>query len=119
MTFYSSSDQFDLLREFIFSGPTNRPSLYDSKFLMQIHDNDQKKIEMEKALESAKTDYKKNIVEPWESDRYFKMEKNLWIYFLTEPKKVHECIKEVQKKAAQKGSLEYKALNIAGVSKAN
>lgn len=85
---------------------------------MQIHDKEQKKIEVEKAFELSRTSYKKNIVEPWDSDRYFRMEKNLWIYFLTEPKKVHECIKEVQKKAAQKGSSGYKALNITGVSKA-
>jgi hypothetical protein len=85
---------------------------------MQIHDKKEKKVELEKAFEAAKSNYKKNIVEPWESDRYFRMEKNLWIYFLTEPKKVHDCIKEVQKKAALKGSLGYKALNITGVSKA-
>lgn len=105
-----------MLREFIFNGPTNQPSLYDTKFLMQIYDREQKKIEMEKAFESVRSNYKKNIVEPWESDRYFRMEKNLWIYFLTEPKKVLDCIQEVQKKAAIKGSAEFKALNITGVS---
>lgn len=74
---------------------------------------------MEKAFETLRSSYKKHIVEPWESDRYFRMEKNLWIYFLTEPKKVQDCIKEVQKIAAQKGSSGFKALNITGVSKAN
>lgn len=61
--------------------------------------------------------YKKNIVEPWDTDRFYRMEKKLWIYFLTEPNKVLECIKEVQAKAAQKGCPEYKALNIPGVIK--
>lgn len=84
-----------------------------------MHDRELKKLEIEKEFEKIKQNYKKNIVEPWESDRYFRMEKNLWIYFLTEPKKVLECIKEVQNKAAQKATPEYKALNIQGCSKTN
>lgn len=47
-----------------------------------------------------------------QNDRFFRMERNLWLYFLTEPKKVLECIKEVQKKAAEVGSVSFKAMNI-------
>ena len=62
--------------------------------------------------ESGKSNYRKNIVEPYENDRFFKMEKNLWIFFLLEPKKLLECIKEVQKKAAVLGCSSFKAMNI-------
>lgn len=79
---------------------------------MDIYDKEQKKKEMEKAFDEAKSKYRKNIVEPWQNDKFFRMEKNLWIYFLTEPKKILDCIKEVQKKAAERGSSSYKALNI-------
>lgn len=78
---------------------------------MQIFDREQKKIEIEKAYEEAKSNYQKKIYEP-SHDRFVRMERNLWIYFLTEPKKVLECIKEVQKKAAEKGSASFKSMNI-------
>lgn len=112
-----SSNQSDLLREFIFSGPTSRPTLQDPKHMLNIHERELKKIEIEKEFEHIKENYKKNIVEPWDSDRFYRMEKKLWIYFLTEPRKVLECIREVQARAAQKGCSEYKALNIQGCSK--
>lgn len=78
---------------------------------MQIFDKEQKKIQIEKAYDEAKLSYKQKIIEP-SNDRFIRMERNLWIYFLTEPKKVLECIKEVQKKAAEKGSVSFKAMNI-------
>lgn len=84
---------------------------------MEIYEKEQRKKELEKAFHDAKSNYKKNVVEHWENDKFFRMEKNLWIYFLTEPKKVLDCIKEVQKKAAEKGSATFKALNI-NISKA-
>lgn len=74
--------------------------------------------EIEKAYELAKSTYKKNIVEPSESDKFFVMNKNLWIYFLAEPKRILECIKEVQKKAAEKKSSSLRALNVT-LSKGN
>lgn len=95
----------------MYNGPTNRPKLCDTKLSMQIFDREQKKIEIEKAYVDSKANYKKTILDP-SRDRFVRMERNLWIYFLTEPKKVLECIKEVQKKAAEKGSVTFKALNI-------
>lgn len=111
--FLFSDSQSDALRKFIFNGPTiRRPKLYDTKFAMEIHEKGQKKREVEKAYEIAKHNYKKNIVEPSESDKFFVMNKNLWIYFLAEPKRVLECVKAVQEKAAEKGSSSLRALNI-------
>jgi hypothetical protein len=78
-----------------------------------------KKVQVEREFEAAKVKYKKNIIEPWDTNRYHRMEKKLWIYFLSEPMKLVECIKEVQAKAAQKGCPEYKALNITGCVKNN
>lgn len=106
-----------MLREFIFSGPTNRPKLYDTKFAVEIYDRKQQTKEMEEAYNILKANYKKNINFPSQNDKYFRMEKNLWIYFLTEPKKVLECIEQVKKKAAEKGTSSFKALNI-NISKA-
>jgi hypothetical protein len=77
-----------------------------------MHEKEQRKKEIEKAFDQAKGNYKKNILEPWQKDKFFVMHQNLWIYFLTDPKKVLECIKEVQKKAAQTGNSSFNALNI-------
>ena len=110
--FRFSESQSEMLRDFIFRGPTNRPCLYDSKFSFKINEIEQQQKEMLREHELVKSNYRKNIVEPYENDRFFKMEKNLWIYFLTEPKKLLECIKEVQKKAAILGSSSFKAMNI-------
>lgn len=110
--FSSSLKQSEILREFIFCGPTNLPVLYDTKFLLPTHEKRRKQKEIEKAYDSVKTSYMRNVVEPWNNDRFFRMDKNLWIYFLTEPKMVLECIKEVQKKAAEKGTTSFKAMNI-------
>lgn len=79
---------------------------------MEIHDKEQKKKELEKMYELAKSNYKKNVVELSESDKFYIMNKNLWIYFLAEPKRVQECIKEVQRKAAERGSSSLRALSI-------
>lgn len=92
--------------------------IYDSKFSVEIHVMKQETKAMESSHNNVKTNYKKNIVEQWENDKFFKMDKNLWIYFLTEPKKVLACIKEIQGKAAEKGTKVFKALNI-NLSKAN
>lgn len=108
---FHRENQLEFLREFVYNGPTNRPRLHDTKLLMQIFDKEQKKIQIEKAYDEAKLSYKQKIIEP-SNDRFIRMERNLWIYFLTEPKKVLECIKEVQKKAAEKGSVSFKAMNI-------
>jgi hypothetical protein len=101
-----------MFSKIIFNGPTNRPMLYDTHFAVQTFENEKKSKELEKIYDRLKLKYKINIIEPWGSDRYFKMERNLWIYFITEPKKVSECIKQVQQRAAQKGTTSFKALNI-------
>lgn len=114
----SSESNSEDLRKFIFRGPTNRPCLNDSKYQLDVREAQKKIKEQENALSSAKARYRKEVVEPFVNDKYFKMEKNLWIYFLNEPKKVVECIELVQKKAAEVGSSSFKALNIT-MSKGN
>lgn len=109
---FFSAKQSEILREFIFRGPTNRPVLNDTKFSLPTHEKQKRQKEIEKAYDSVKTSYMRNVVEPWNNDRFFRMEKNLWIYFLTEPKMLLQCISEVQKKAAEKGSSSFKAMNI-------
>lgn len=77
-----------------------------------MHEKEQKKKDIENTYDQAKKNYKKNIIDPWESDKAFAMGMNLWIYFLADPKKVIDSIKEVQKKAALRGNSSFNALNI-------
>lgn len=104
--------QSEFLRDFIFNGPTNRPSLYDTKFAVKIFEREQRTKEVDKMFKHKKSDYKKFVIEPWQTDKFYKMEQNLWIYFLTEKEKVLECIEQVKKKAAEKGTQTFRALNI-------
>jgi hypothetical protein len=107
-----SQNQSENLQASVLKGPTSALQLYDQLLISSIHEKEQNKRNIENIYDSAKSNYKKNIIEPWESDKFFGMEKNLWIYFLTDPLKVLECIKEVQKKASQVGTSSFNALNI-------
>lgn len=101
-----------MLQNLVLTGPTSALQLYDQLLVSSIHEKEQSKKEIEKSYDNAKNSYKRNIIEPWASDKLFGMEKNLWIYFMTDPTKVLDCIKEVQKKASQKGTSSFNALNI-------
>lgn len=81
-------------------------------FSTAIYEAEQRTRQVEKGFQDEKSYYVKHIVEPIQNDRMFRLERNLWIFFLTQPKKVLECIQEVQKAAAEKGTASFKAMNI-------
>jgi len=97
----------------VFSGPTNQPQLYDPKYKIPIHEKQQKKRQLTDGMNAVKSNYKKNVTERSDNDRLHRYRENLWIWFLSEPKKVCLAIKDVQKEAAQSGSASYRALNMS------
>lgn len=78
---------------------------------MQIYKKDRQIKEIDKEFNAFMLTYQRTFQEPVKN-RFFRYERDLWIYFLAEPKKVLECIKEVQRKAAAVNSSSFKALNI-------
>lgn len=108
---YFRDDQSKTLRSFVFSGPVNRPQTSDAKFRVAIVEKQRKVKELEDSLNTIKLNYKENIVDQMQN-RFYSLKEKLWIYFLTEPKKIHLAVKEVQKQAAKVGSTSYKALQL-------
>ena len=110
--FISSDEQSSILRDLIFCGPTNKPRLYDPKFIVPLYEKQSKKKEFEKIFQELKYNFQTKIIQPYSNDKFYRMKELLYIWFCSEPKKVLLAIKEVQKKAAEEGSASYKALNI-------
>lgn len=81
-------------------------------FSTAIYEAEQRTRQVEEGFQDEKSYYLKNIVVPIQNDRMFRLERNLWIFFLTQPKKVLESIQEVQKAAAEKNTASFKAMNI-------
>jgi hypothetical protein len=106
-----------VLDEFVFSGPTNKPQLYDSKFIVPIYEKQQKLKEIVQESRTIRKNFEKNVFDKFSRDKFHKMKELLFIWFCSEPKKVLQAIKEVQAKAAEEGSASYKALNVTLTSK--
>ena len=110
--FIFSDEQSSILRDLIFCGPTNKPRLYDPKFIVPLFAKQSEKKEYDKIFQELKYNFQTKIIQPYTNDKFYRMKELLYIWFCSEPKKVLLAIKEVQKKAAEEGSASYKALNI-------
>lgn len=86
--------------------------MYDPKFIVPLHEKQDKMKKFEKIFHDLKFDFQSNIIQPYTNDKFYRMKELLYIWFCSEPKKVLLAIKEIQKKAAEEGSASYKALNI-------
>jgi hypothetical protein len=79
---------------------------------VSIYEKETKKRNFEKMWKEIKLNFQKNVLEPYQNDKFYRMKELLYIWFLTEPRKVPLAIKEVQRKAVEEGSASFKALNI-------
>lgn len=100
------------INKLIYTGPLCKPSLYDSQFFTLIYEKEERKKEFQLCWQDIYSKIKSNIIDPYHNDRYKRMKDLLYIWFLTEPKKVLCAIAEVKKQAAEIGSQSFKALNI-------
>lgn len=104
--------QAKIYRKFIFTGPTNKPCLYNPKFSVQIYEKKKIRKEIDRAYQELRANIQKNIVDPFNNDKFHRMKVLLYLWFMSDQRKVILAIKEVQKKAAEEGSASFKALNI-------
>lgn len=105
---YSSESQRKQLAEFVYNGATNCPKLIDSKFITQISAEQRRLQNFEKAFVALRTQIKENILKPWESDEIFRLQRNLWIYFMIEPHKFFDSLEKIKKKSSEKGIVKLK-----------
>jgi hypothetical protein len=112
----------------------NKPQFCDPKFLHRIFEANKNNDLLLKNMKKIKDGYKKNVqvsfviyfqigwkkyffLHTQEKDRYYRSQNMLWIWFLTEPKKVLVAIKEVTQAAANTQSAAFK--NISGIIRKN
>lgn len=96
-----SKNNVKILNEFVYNGPTNKPQLLDPKYLDVIQEKTIKTETIEGQLDKLKKDYVTNCIEPMNNNKYLRYKENLWVYFLTEPKKVLQAIRDVTVAASQ------------------
>ncbi|XP_058447680.1 augmin complex subunit dgt3 [Malaya genurostris] len=98
-----------LLRRYVYDGPVNGPQFFDQEYQERIQRLNFEINQIEKELKVLKNDYQQNINEPKNNDKYWRYKQNLWVWFLTEPKKVAIAIKEVTAAASQMAA--YKSIS--------
>lgn len=105
---HTSESQRKRLAEFVYNGPTNCPQLTDCKFITKISAEEQRAKQFEKQFAEFKSRFSTDILQPWQADEINKLEKNLWIYFLTEPPKFLGAIQKIKRRASEKGAMTLK-----------
>ncbi|XP_065092823.1 augmin complex subunit dgt3 [Ochlerotatus camptorhynchus] len=97
-----------LLRKYVFDGPVNKPQFFDQLYQERMQRLSFEMEQIEKELKTLKTDYQQNINEP-KNNKFWRYNRNLWVWFLTEPKKVAVAIKEVTAAASKMAA--YKSIS--------
>ncbi|XP_029714883.1 augmin complex subunit dgt3 [Aedes albopictus] len=96
------------LNKYVFDGPVNRPQFFDQQYQERMQRLSFEMDQIDKDLRALKTDYQQNINEP-KNNKFWRYNQNLWVWFLTEPKKVAVAIKEVTAAASQMAA--YKSIS--------
>ncbi|XP_058818148.1 augmin complex subunit dgt3 [Topomyia yanbarensis] len=99
----------NLLRKYVYDGPVNGPQFFDQQYQERIQRLNFEVNQIEKELKALKADYQQNINEPKTNDKFWRYKQYLWVWFLTEPKKVSFAIKEVTAAASQMAA--YKSIS--------
>lgn len=101
-----------MLEKYVCNGPTSRPVLNNPKLFEPIQNA---RVDLDKINEtilSLREQFKQNILGPMTNDNFYCFLQLLWIWFLTEPKKVISAINNIKKAASKTSS--YKS--IAGIT---
>ncbi|XP_053676121.1 augmin complex subunit dgt3 [Anopheles nili] len=103
------TEQEKLLSRFVFDGPLNYPQFYDQEYLEQVQKLTFTLNQLEQDLRSLRKDFVQNIEEKKQNQKFWFFNQRLWIWFLTEPKKVAIAIKEIKAEASKTAS--YKGIS--------
>ncbi|CAD7076673.1 unnamed protein product [Hermetia illucens] len=90
---------------YVFDGPIDGPMFENVKFLEPIYEARRTKEDIEKMIRRIRCDIQANITDKMHSDRFWRFQQVLWIWFLTEPKKVIQAIEEARKAASKISSV--------------
>ncbi|XP_049279592.1 augmin complex subunit dgt3 [Anopheles funestus] len=98
-----------LLSRFVFDGPLNYPQFYDQEYLERVQKLSFALNQLERDFRNVRKDFVQNIEEPKQNQKFWLYNQRLWIWFLTEPKKVAFAIKEITAEASKTAS--YKSIS--------
>ncbi|XP_314793.5 augmin complex subunit dgt3 [Anopheles gambiae] len=98
-----------LLSRFVFDGPLNYPQFYDQEYLERVQKLTYALGQLERDFRNVRKDVVQNIEEPKQNKKFWLYNQRLWIWFLTEPKKVAIAIKEITAEASKTAS--YKGIS--------
>uniref|UniRef100_A0A182NAJ6 HAUS augmin-like complex subunit 3 N-terminal domain-containing protein n=1 Tax=Anopheles dirus TaxID=7168 RepID=A0A182NAJ6_9DIPT len=101
--------QENLLSRFVFDGPLNYPQFYDQEYLERVQKLGFALNQLERDFQNVRKDFVQNIEEPKRDKKFWLYNQRLWIWFLTEPKKVLIAIKEIKAEASKTTS--YKGIS--------
>ncbi|CAD7015389.1 unnamed protein product [Ceratitis capitata] len=90
-----------LLRPMVFDSPVEAPMFEHVRFLMPIYNAKTNQERIDKALRYLRTQFQENITERIEKDKLWRYNQLLWIWFLTEPRRMIMAIEETKKAASK------------------
>ncbi|XP_052896011.1 augmin complex subunit dgt3 [Anopheles moucheti] len=98
-----------LMSRFVFDGPLKYPQFYGQKYLERLQKIGFALSQVERHLRNIRKEFVQNIEEPKQNQKFWLYYQRLWIWFLTEPKKVTFAIKEITAEASKTTS--YKSIS--------
>ncbi|XP_058976577.1 augmin complex subunit dgt3-like [Musca domestica] len=90
-----------ILRPFVYDSPVNAPMFENVHYLRPIFNVKTQQYRIEKHLRQLRTEFHDNVTERLEKDKLWRYSQLLWIWFLTEPRRVLHAIEEAKKAAAK------------------
>ncbi|TMW41954.1 hypothetical protein DOY81_012966, partial [Sarcophaga bullata] len=90
-----------ILRPLVYDSPVNAPMFENVDYLRPIFNAKNQQQRIEKQLRQLRTQFRENISERLEQDKLWRYTQLLWIWFLTEPRRVLHAIQEAKKAASQ------------------
>ncbi|XP_067632452.1 augmin complex subunit dgt3 [Eurosta solidaginis] len=90
-----------LLSPMVYDSPVEAPMFEHVRFLMPIYNAKTNQDRIEKALRYLRTQFQENITERLERDKLWRYSQLLWIWFLTEPRRMIMAIEEAKKAASK------------------
>uniref|UniRef100_A0A1I8NTR8 HAUS augmin-like complex subunit 3 N-terminal domain-containing protein n=1 Tax=Stomoxys calcitrans TaxID=35570 RepID=A0A1I8NTR8_STOCA len=90
-----------ILHPFVYDSPVNAPMFENVHYLRPIFNVKNQQQRIEKLLRQLRTEFHENITERLENDKLWRYSQLLWIWFLTEPRRVLHAIEEAKKAASK------------------
>ncbi|XP_011181567.2 augmin complex subunit dgt3 [Zeugodacus cucurbitae] len=90
-----------LLRPMVYDSPVEAPMFEHVRFLMPIYNAKTNQERIDKTLRYLRTQFQENIAERLEKDKLWRYSQLLWIWFLTEPRRMIMAIEEAKKAASK------------------